>query len=148
MKKIRIIGTDEGSFDYNRNLNFEQIKNKPLEIQLHVEMIFKEGFDKVLFRSYVRYLLEKDQVMKYDVSLWFLVQNWDEYIKDMKDDDIHNLDETYRMLAVTIGFLRGSLSLQERSTPFKGAFLPLLDIEALMKEVIVKRLTDEPKDKY
>lgn len=143
MKEIRLVGTDEGSFDYNRNLDFEIIKDKKIEIQLHAEMVFKEGVDRVLFQIQVRYILGKEQLISYSVFLWFIVREWSDYVKGMSDRDVLALEETYSMLDITVGFLRGSLSLQERSTPFKGAFLPIVDINSLMKEVKVNRLKDK-----
>lgn len=142
MKKILLVGTNEGSFDYNRNLKFDQIKNSQIEVQLHADMVFREGIDKVLIQISIRYLLEKEQILNYSISLLFKVQDWDVYFKEMSNNDLLASDETHRMLSVAVGFLRGSLSLQERSTPFKGAFLPLIDIDALSKEVSVNRLKE------
>lgn len=143
MKKIILVGTDEGSFDYNRNLEFGKIKDEEIGIELHSEMVFKPGLDKILIRIGVRYMLKKEQILIYSVALWFKVENWDAYTNGMSDEAILATDESMRMLAVTVGFLRGSLSLQERTTPFKGAFLPLINIKDLAKEVVINRLKDD-----
>lgn len=140
MKKLFLIGADEGSFDYNRNFDHSKVEKREVEIRLQVEMVFKKGVDIVTFRIFVRYSLGKEQLLDYNTTLGFKVIGWSEYVEPMKDEEILNTAEVHRMLAVSVGFLRGSLSLQERSTPFKGAFLPLIDIEALKKNVIINRL--------
>lgn len=144
MNKIILVGTNEGSFDYNRNIVFADIKDKEIEIQLHTDIVFKAGTDNVLLRMFVRYMQNKEQIISYDVSLGFKVIDWQILIKDMKDEDILKTEEVLRMIVVTIGFLRGSLSLQERTTPFKKAFLPLIDdINALIKDVSIYRLKED-----
>lgn len=140
MKKITLIGTDEGLFDYNRNVNFDSIKNVEIQLQLHAEMVFKEDVDTVMMMVLTRYLQGKEQLISYGVSLHFSVAQWAEYVKDMKDDDILATEEVHRMLGIAIGYLRGSLSLQLRSTSLKGAFLPLVNIESLSKQVKINRL--------
>lgn len=141
MKKIVLVGTDEGSFDYNRNADFPSIKNQEIQLQLHVEMIHKEDSDRIIMMVFTRYLLNKEQLLNYSISLNFKVDQWPEYIKGMNDVQIQSLEEVHRMLGISVGFLRGSLSLQERTTPLRGAFLPLINIDDLSKNINITRLT-------
>lgn len=140
MKKIVLTATDEGSFDYNRNVDFSGIKNVELQLQVHVEMVFKDDSENVMIVVYTRYLREKEQLINYSVSLNFKVDQWPEYVKDLKDVDVLETEEVHRMLGIAVGYLRGSLALQLRSTSLKGAFLPLIDIDSLSKKVNVNRL--------
>lgn len=140
MKKIILVGTNEGSFDYNRHVDFASIKNVELQLQLHAEMVFKEDIDTIMMVVFTRYLHGKEQLMNYSVSLTFKVGHWSEYVEGMGDKDILGTEEVHRMLGITVGFLRGSLSLQLRSTTLNGAFLPLVNIEELCKDVNVNRL--------
>lgn len=96
---------------------------------------------------FTRYLLYKDQLINYSVSLNFKVDQWVDYIRDKKDEDLLHSEELHRMLAISVGFLRGSLSLQLRTTPLKGAFLPLIDIDALIKNVNINRVKEETVNK-
>lgn len=147
MKKIVLIGTDEGSFDYNRNVDFQAIKDKELQLQLHAEFVCSEIRDTVMMMVFTRYLLNKDQLINYSISLNFKVDQWVDYIRDKKDEDLLHSEELHRMLAISVGFLRGSLSLQLRTTPLKGAFLPLIDIDALCKNVNINRVKEETVNK-
>lgn len=143
MKKIVLVGTDEGSFDYNRNVDFQSIRSKEIQLQLHVDMVHKDDSDRIIMVVYTRYLLNKEQLLNYNISLNFKVEQWPEYIKGMNDAQIQSLEEVHRMLGISVGFLRGSLSLQERTTPLRGAFLPLINIEDLSKNINITRLTKE-----
>ena len=69
MKKIVLVGTDEGSFDYNRNIDFPSIKNQEIQLQLHVEMVYKEDSDRIIMMVFTRYLLKKEQLLNYKISL-------------------------------------------------------------------------------
>ena len=147
MKNITLVRTDEGSFDYNRNADFQSIKDKKLQLMLHVEMGFSDDMDIVTMVVYTRYMLDKEQLLNYKVSLSFKVEQWSDYVREMNDDSIRSLEEVHRMLGIAVGFLRGSLSLQERTTPLKGAFLPLVNIEGLSKKINIIRLNREEEQK-
>lgn len=142
MMKIILVGTNEGSFDYNRNLDFQSIKDEEIQIQLHPEMLFLEGNDIVSVMLFTRFLLKKEEILKYSVTLHFKVENWTEFVKEKTDNEVRSTEEIHRMLGIIVGFLRGSLSLQERTTPLKGAFLPLVDIQRLSMDMNINRKSE------
>ena len=145
MKRMRLIGSDEGSFDYNRNVEFSSIAKREVSIQLHAELTCMENENIVSVSLFTRYLLEKDQLLNYRVSLMFEIEGWASFINEHKDEDILESDEVYRILAISVGFLRGSLSLQQKTTPLRGAFLPLINIEGLKKNANINRLKHTSK---
>lgn len=142
MKKITLVGADEGAFDYNRSIDSIESVKRDVEIMLHVEMVFREGVDVVTFQVFTRYVSDKLRLLDYSVTLGFRVENWSNEVMDKSNADVLAMDEVRRMLSIAVGFLRGSLSLQTRTTPFKGAFLPLVNIDNLKKNVNVNRLKD------
>lgn len=145
MKKMRLIGSDEGSFDYNRNVEFSSIAKKEVEIQLHAEFSCMEDVNVVSVSLFTRYLLEKEQLLNYSISLIFEIDDWASFVKENKDEDILDSEEVHRILAISVGFLRGSLSLQLKTTPLKGAFLPLINIDGLKKNMNINRLKQSKK---
>lgn len=69
--------------------------------------------------------------------LTFRVDGWRELVSGLKEEDLLQEDSVKLMLEITVGFMRGSLFIQEKNTPLEGWNLPILPIQNLLSKIHV-----------
>jgi hypothetical protein len=60
------------------------------------------------------------------------VDNWQKDFTNLPDKELREKDEVKKMLEITIGFMRGSLFVQEKNTLLEGLNLPIIIVDELL----------------
>jgi hypothetical protein len=137
MANIIFINATESPFNYNRTLDIKSDAiRKNLSLGIRSELLYAKGVDLVEMRLYLIMKYEKEQVFSYNVGLTFTIAGWKEKLSSGATNvDIQNSEEVSKMLDITVGFIRGSLFVQEKSTPFEGMNLPILSIPDMISTI-------------
>lgn len=135
MNGIIFIGAVEGSLNYNRTIDykFENFK-KDIQIGVRAELLLDVNTDMVGLRFYLRIKSKNNEIsiLDYHVTLTFKVENWQKDFTPLSKKKLLEKDEVKKMLEITIGFMRGSLFVQEKNTPLEGLNLPIIVVDELL----------------
>ena len=141
MNNIIFIGAVEGSLNYNRTIDYKSVNFKnDIQIGVRTELLRDVDTDMVGVRFYIR-IKSKDNkvnILVYHVTLTFKVENWQKDFTNLPDKELREKDEVKKMLEITIGFMRGSLFVQEKNTLLEGLNLPIIIVDELLplKQII------------
>lgn len=135
MNNIIFIGAVEGSLNYNRTIDYKSVNfKKDTQIGVRTELLRDIDTDMVGVRFYIR-IKSKDNkvnILDYHVTLTFKVDNWQKDFTNLPDKELREKDEVKKMLEITIGFMRGSLFVQEKNTLLEGLNLPIIIVDELL----------------
>lgn len=135
MNNIIFIGAVEGSLIYNRTIDYKSVNfKKDIQIGVRTELLRDVDTDMVGVRFYIR-IKSKDNkvnILDYHVTLTFKVDNWQKDFTNLPDKELREKDEVKKMLEITIGFMRGSLFVQEKNTLLEGLNLPIIIVDELL----------------
>jgi hypothetical protein len=135
MNNIIFIGAVEGSLNYNRTIDYKSVNfKKDTQIGVRTELLRDVDTDMVGVRFYIR-IKSKDNkvnILDYHVTLTFKVDNWQKDFTNLPDKELREKDEVKKMLEITIGFMRGSLFVQEKNTLLEGLNLPIIIVDELL----------------
>jgi hypothetical protein len=136
MTNIIFLGAVESPFNYNRTIDYqsEEIK-KNIEIGVRTELLGTAGINIVGVRFHLMMKHKEEQIMNYDVTLTFNIEDWKGKIDKWTKEKVLQTEELKEMVGITIGFMRGSLFVQEKSTPLEGMNLPILSIPDLLSNL-------------
>lgn len=135
MNNIIFIGAVEGPLNYNRTIDYKSVNfKKDTQIGVRTELLLDVDTDMVGVRFYIR-IKSKDNkvnILDYHVTLTFKVDNWQKDFTNLPDKELREKDEVKKMLEITIGFMRGSLFVQEKNTLLEGLNLPIIIVDELL----------------
>lgn len=132
------LGAVEGSFSYNRSIDYKSAEiKKKVVLKLRPELLYAVDSDIVGMQFYLLGKHEEEQILSYNVMLTFRVDGWRELVSGLKEEDLLQEDTVKLMLEITVGFMRGSLFIQEKNTPLEGWNLPILPIQNLLSKIHV-----------
>ena len=135
MNNIIFIGAVEGSLNYNRTIDYKSVNfKKDTQIGVRTELLLDVDTDMVGVRFYIR-IKSKDNkvnILDYHVTLTFKVDNWLKDFTNFPDKELREKVEVKKMLEITIGFMRGSLFVQEKNTLLEGLNLPIIIVDELL----------------
>lgn len=135
MNNIIFIGAVEGSLNYNRTIDYKSENfKKDIQIGVRAELLLDVNTDMVGLRFYLRIKSKNNEVniLDYHVTLTFKVENWQKDFTNLSKEKLLEKDEVKKMLEITIGFMRGSLFVQEKNTPLEGLNLPIIIVDELL----------------
>ena len=135
MNNIIFIGAVEGSLNYNRTIDYKSENfKKDIQIGVRAELLLDVNTDMVRLRFYLRIKSKNNKVniLDYHVTLTFKVENWQKDFTNLSKEELLEKDEVKKMLEITIGFMRGSLFVQEKNTPLEGLNLPIIIVDELL----------------
>lgn len=135
MNNIIFIGAVDGSLNYNRTIDYKSENfKKDIQIGVRAELLLDVNTDMVGLRFYLRIKSNNDEVniLDYHVTLTFKVKNWQKDFTNLSKEELLEKDEVKKMLEITIGFMRGSLFVQEKNTPLEGLNLPIIIVDELL----------------
>ena len=135
---VVFLGAVEGSFSYNRSIDYKSAEiKKKVVLKLRSELLYAVDSDIVGMQFYLLGKHEEEQFLSYNVMLTFRVDGWRELVSGLKEEDLLQEDTVKLMLEITVGFMRGSLFIQEKNTPLEGWNLPILPIQNLLSKIHV-----------
>lgn len=136
MANIIFLGAAESPFNYNRTIDYqsEDIK-KNIEVGVRTELLGAVGINIVGIRFYLMMKSKEQQILNYNVTLTFNIEGWKDKISKWDKKEILQTEELKKMVEITIGFMRGSLFVQEKNTPLEGLNLPILSIPDLLSNI-------------
>lgn len=135
MNNIIFIGAVDGSLNYNRTIDYKSENfKKDIQIGVRAELLLDVNTDMVGLRFYLRIKSKNNKVniLDYHVTLTFKVENWQKDFTNLSKEELLEKDEVKKMLEITIGFMRGSLFVQEKNTPLEGLNLPIIIVDELL----------------
>lgn len=135
MNGIIFIGAVEGSLNYNRTIDYKSESfKKDIQIGVRAELLLDVNTDMVGLRFYLRIKSKNNEIsiLDYHVTLTFKVENWQKDFTSLSKEKLLKKDEVKKMLEITIGFMRGSLFVQEKNTPLEGLNLPIIIVDELL----------------
>lgn len=135
MNGIIFIGAVEGSLNYNRTIDYKSENfKKDIQIGVRAELLLDVNTDMVGLRFYLRIKSKNNEIsiLDYHVTLTFKVENWQKDFTPLSKKKLLEKDEVKKMLEITIGFMRGSLFVQEKNTPLEGLNLPIIVVDELL----------------
>lgn len=135
MNGIIFIGAVEGSLNYNRTIDYKSENfKKDIQIGVRAELLLDVNTDMVGLRFYLRIKSKNNEIsiLDYHVTLTFKVENWQKDFTPLSKEKLLEKDEVKKMLEITIGFMRGSLFVQEKNTPLEGLNLPIIVVDELL----------------
>lgn len=142
MANIIFLEANESPFSYNRTIDYKsEGVRKNIEIGVRTELLYTTGADMVGVRLYLLMKHDGEQILNYCVTLAFNVEGWVEKYSKLAKEALLQAKEIEKMVEITVGFMRGSLFVQEKNTPLEGMNLPILTISELLPRIHVMKLS-------
>jgi hypothetical protein len=139
MESIRIARAFDGGLSYNRSFNYKDNEfKKNISISVQNEMTTIDNLDVVIMESIVAYAYKEEQLFRFGVVVFFDVDGWNHQIKTLDQTEIKKLPVVEKLIGITIGYLRGSLSALSKNTPVEGLILPILSTSEMAGKLIIK----------
>ena len=133
MNNIFFIKAVEGNFSYNRSLNYDSKGfTKDIEVGVKSVMNFMDKDQIIINTTYVKYKKEDEDILSYEVSFLFKINEWPKDIK-FTEEDLKNQELTKTITNISIGYIRGSLAMQAKNTPVAAYYLPILSIDDVVR---------------
>lgn len=141
-ENIIFLGAVDNSFNYNRTIDYQSKEVKQnIKIGVHTELLFGPTDTNIVGIRFFLLMKHKEEIiLNYDVTLTFKVDGWKNKISKLNKEELLRSKEIEQMVEITVGFMRGSLFVQEKNTPLERMNLPILSIPNLLSNIQVIEL--------
>ena len=69
--------------------------------------------------------------------MFYEVKEWRKLLEEKTPEYIKKMEEVEKLLEITIGYVRGSLSVQTKNTPVENLYLPILPIKDVQNNLVL-----------
>ena len=69
--------------------------------------------------------------------MFYEVKEWRKLLEGKTPEYIKKMEEVEKLLEITIGYVRGSLSVQTKNTPVENLYLPILPIKDVQNNLVL-----------
>lgn len=140
MDNIFFVNALEGEFEFDRTVDFKTaMQQKAIGVAVGATLLLSETKDIVGMLFSVNMKYKEEVVLSYSVILTFQVKGWSDEVNDSDKDAIKMLPEVGELLAIAVGFLRGSMYVHTKNSPLEGLTIPVLSIPELQKNLKVEQ---------
>ncbi len=141
MDKIIFVDAFEGELEFDRTVDFKKaMLQKQIGLGVGATMLLSDTKDVIGMLFSVNMSYNKEVALHYSVILTFQLKGWSEEVDENDFEKIKQLPEVYKMLDITVGFLRGSMYVHTKNSPLEGLTVPVLDLEELIKNLKLKKV--------
>jgi len=136
MAKIFFVNAIESPLDFNSNLNFKSDIGS-LECGVRAELLYSKETDAVGVRIFFRVKKGEELVMSYRVTITYHIEGWNEIVKGKDPNNYREIEEVSSVVGASLGFVRGSIFVREKSTPVEGVYFPFIETSEVLKNLVV-----------
>lgn len=144
--ELDIIEFKEGEFFFNKNVEYSEEVRKNISVELRPELIYKHGSDVAFIRLASVYKNGGTVVMRYDMSLGFIIKDWSKGIAQMSEQDIRSLGALSEMTNILIGFFRGALAVHAKGSELGNTFFPFLKTDEFVSNIHLRLAEGQKKE--
>lgn len=140
MENIIFLGAVESPFNYNRSIDYQSKEiRRGIEMGVRTELLFGSTDTNIVGIRFFLLMKHKEEIiLNYNVTLTFGIEGWKDKVGKLNKEELLHTKEIEQMVEITVGFMRGSLFVQEKNTPLENMNLPILSISSLLSNIQVK----------